>query len=275
MKPIAKIGDIIIGQGMPLLLIAGPCVLEDEDTALDIAYKVSSIARKFHLPYIFKASFDKANRTNIKSYRGPGIKKGLKILSNVKKKAGVKILSDIHSPEQASAVADVLDVIQIPAFLCRQTDLICRSAKTGKPINIKKGQFLAPWDVKNIVEKTKQCGAKDIMITERGTTFGYNNFVVDMRGFSQVRDFGVPVIFDGTHSVQLPGGKGICSGGQRQFVSGLCKAAVAAGCDGIFLEVHPQPDKSPCDGPSMLPLNNLEMLLDKLVKIHNIVNEKY
>jgi 2-dehydro-3-deoxyphosphooctonate aldolase (KDO 8-P synthase) len=273
MKPIAHIGDISVGGGSPLLLIAGPCVLETQDIAIEIAERVCSIAKGFSISYIFKASFDKANRTSINSYRGVGIEKGLDILLNVKKKTAVKVLSDIHTPEQAHWVKDVLDVIQIPAFLCRQTDIIYSSAQTGLPLNIKKGQFLAPWDVGNIIEKAKHFGAKDIMLTERGTMFGYNNLVVDMRALPQIRTFGVPVIFDGTHSVQLPGGKGNSSGGQRHFVEGLCRAATAMGCDGIFLEVHLQPDKSPCDGPNMLALDSLEMLLEKVIKIKEIVEE--
>lgn len=223
------------------------------------------------IPLIFKSSYDKANRTSVNSYRGPGIKKGLKILEKLKGKTNLPVISDVHSVDEVSYAAKVLDVIQIPALLCRQTDLILAASKTGKPVNIKKGQFLAPWDVKNIIEKFTSTGNHNLLITERGTSFGYNNLVVDMRSIPIMKSFGYPVVFDATHGVQLPGGRGATSGGQREFIAPLARAAVAAGCDAVFLEVHERPDKALCDGPNMLSLKEVSVLADELNKIRRSI----
>lgn len=256
----------ILGQA-PLAIIAGPCVIEDWDTTFKIAAFLKELTDELQLPFIFKASFDKANRTSIKSYRGPGLEKGLEMLSRIKAETGVPVISDIHEAHQVDAAASVLDIIQIPAFLCRQTDFLSAAAGTGKPINIKKGQFLAPWDMVNVIDKVKATGNTDIVLTERGTMFGYNNLVVDFRGIPIMQSFGYPVIFDATHSVQLPGGAGGSSGGQREHAPTLAKAAVAAGADGVFLEVHPDPDNALCDGPNSLPLNTLKPLFQQLKTI--------
>lgn len=266
-----RIGNIKIGGQNPLVFIAGPCVIESEEITLKIAGKLKEYSEKNKIPFIFKSSYDKANRTSVNSFRGPGIDKGLKILQRLKEKLEVSILSDIHSVDDIVKAADVLDVIQIPAFLCRQTDIIVAAAKTGKPVNIKKGQFLAPWDVKNIIEKARSTGNENIMITERGVSFGYNNLVVDMRSIPIMQGFGHPVVYDATHSVQLPGGQGRCSGGQREFIEPLAKAAVAAGCDAVFMEVHENPDKALCDGPNMLSLENFYVLAKKLVELNKLV----
>lgn len=268
-----KIGNAAVGSKNPLVIIAGPCVIETEKSTIDAAKRLKKISEKLKIPLIFKSSYDKANRTSISSPRGPGIEKGLKILEKVKKETGMPVLSDIHSPEEVAYAAEVLDVFQIPAFLCRQTDLIVAASKTGKPVNIKKGQFLAPWDVKNIIEKFTSTGNHNLLITERGTSFGYNNLVVDMRSILIMQEFGYPVIFDATHSVQLPGGLGSASGGQREFVAPLSKAAVAVGCNGLFLEVHPDPDKALCDGPNMLRLDDLEKLLTTIKSIDELLNQ--
>lgn len=268
-----KIGNAAVGSKNPLVIIAGPCVIETEKSTIDAAKKLKKISEKLKIPLIFKSSYDKANRTSISSPRGPGIEKGLKILEKVKKETGMPVLSDIHSPEEVAYAAEVLDVFQIPAFLCRQTDLIVAASKTGKPVNIKKGQFLAPWEVKNIIEKFTSTGNHNLLITERGTSFGYNNLVVDMRSILIMQEFGYPVIFDATHSVQLPGGQGSASGGQREFVAPLSKAAVAVGCNGLFLEVHQDPDKALCDGPNMLRLDDLEKLLTTLKNIDELLNQ--
>ena len=262
-----KVKNIRIGAGNPLVLIAGPCVIESEKLCLDTAKRIKDITTKLKIPYIFKSSFDKANRLSIDSYRGSGIERGLDILKKVKDKVNVPILSDIHCVIDARIAAEVLDIIQIPALLSRQTDLVVAAAKTGKVVNIKKGQFLAPWDILPIIKKIESCGNKNILITERGVSFGYNNLVTDFRALKIMRDFGYPVIYDATHSVQLPGGKGKSSGGQREFVAGLSRAAVAFGCDGLFLEVHPQPDRALCDGPNMINLGDLEKLLKEVKKI--------
>ncbi|OGW73986.1 MAG: 3-deoxy-8-phosphooctulonate synthase [Nitrospirae bacterium RIFCSPHIGHO2_02_FULL_40_19] len=267
-----KIGNTAVGSKNPLVIIAGPCVIETEKSTIDAAKRLKKISEKLKIPLIFKSSYDKANRTSISSPRGPGIEKGLKILEKVKKETGMPVLSDIHSPEEVAYAAEVLDVFQIPAFLCRQTDLIVAASKTGKPVNIKKGQFLAPWEVKNIIEKFTSTGNHNLLITERGTSFGYNNLVVDMRSILIMQEFGYPVIFDATHSVQLPGGLGSASGGQREFVAPLSKAAVAVGCNGLFLEVHQDPDKALCDGPNMLRLDDLEKLLTTLKNIDELLN---
>ena len=255
-----------------LAIIAGPCVIEDEKTTFEIAAFLKSLTAELGLPFVFKASFDKANRTSIQSYRGPGERKGLEILARIKDQLDIPILSDVHEIHQIGAASEVLDVIQIPAFLCRQTDFLLAAAKTGKPINVKKGQFLAPWDVVNIVEKIRSVGDREIVLTERGVMFGYNNLVVDFRGIGIMRSTGCPVVFDATHSVQLPGGAGQSSGGQREHAPALARAAVAAGADGIFVEVHPRPDQALCDGPNSLPLDNLHALFSQLKAIHQIVN---
>lgn len=262
-----KVKDILIGDKNPLVLIAGPCAVESESLCLETAKKIKGITEKLGIPYIFKSSFDKANRLSIDSYRGPGVKKGLAVLKKVKDKLKLPILTDIHCQKEINEVAQVADIIQIPAFLCRQTDIVVAAAKTGKVVNIKKGQFLAPWDISSIIRKVESTGNKSIIITERGVCFGYNNLVTDFRSLAIMREFGYPVIYDATHSVQLPGGKGGSSGGQREFVEGLSRAAVAFGCDGLFLEVHPDPDKAPCDGPNMIDLKQLEKLLKQIKKI--------
>lgn len=254
-----------------MVLIAGPCVIESEKLCLDAAKRIKDIASALDIPFIFKSSFDKANRLSLSSYRGPQLKKGLDVLHAVKQKIKVPILSDIHCQEQIAEAAKVLDIIQIPAFLCRQTDIVVAAAETGRVVNIKKGQFLAPWDMEPIIKKIESTGNKDILITERGVCFGYNNLVSDFRSLGIMRGFGYPVIYDATHSVQLPGGKGGVSGGQREFVAGLSRAAVAFGCDGLFLEVHPEPDKALCDGPNMINLKTLETLLRQVKKINEAI----
>lgn len=261
------IDEIKIGKGNPLLLIAGPCVIEDEQTTYDIAQSLKKITDQLQIPMLFKASYDKANRTSIRSFRGPGIQEGLRILSDIRRDLGIKVLSDVHGLNEIEAAAQVLDAIQIPAFLCRQTDFVIEIAKTGKPVNVKKGQFLAPWDMINVIEKLTSTGNQRITITERGVMFGYNNLVVDFRGIKIMRDTGWPVIFDATHSVQLPGGAGNCSSGQRQFAPILAKAAVAAGVDGVFMEVHKDPDKALCDGPNSLSLDTMPDILARLIAI--------
>jgi 2-dehydro-3-deoxyphosphooctonate aldolase (KDO 8-P synthase) len=275
MVKFVKTGDILIGQGSPLVLISGPCVIEDYKTTFEIASFLKELTQKLDIPFIFKASYDKANRTSINSFRGPGITEGLKILESIKAELGVTILSDIHSISEIADAALVLDIIQIPAFLCRQTDLIVEAARAGKPLNIKKGQFLAPWDITNVVEKVTSTGNHQILITERGTMFGYNNLVVDFRGIKIIQDSGCPVIFDATHSIQLPGGAGTSSGGQREFAPILACAAVAAGADGIFMEVHSDPDKALCDGPNSLKLDNLHELFSQLKAIKAVQQKFY
>ncbi|MDD5246355.1 MAG: 3-deoxy-8-phosphooctulonate synthase [Candidatus Omnitrophica bacterium] len=261
------IGNVKIGKGCPLVLIAGPCVIESQKQCLQSAKRIKEIAQEAGIPFIFKSSFDKANRLSLDSYRGPGIKKGLEILYRVKEELKLPLLSDIHCRQEIAAAAEVLDIIQIPALLSRQTDLVVEAARTGKVINLKKGQFLAPWDILPIIKKIEATGNKKILITERGVSFGYNNLVADLRSLKIMGDFGYPVIFDATHSVQLPGGRGKSSGGQREFVSGLSRAAVAFGCQGLFLEVHSDPDKALCDGPNMISLKELKNLLRQTRKI--------
>jgi len=268
-----SIDGIKIGANRPLVLIAGPCVIESEEATLRHAERLLTICNGLSMPLIFKASYDKANRTSIGSFRGPGLKEGLKILAKVKKSLGLPVLSDIHSIEQVAPAAEVLDVLQIPAFLCRQTDLLVAAARSGRVINVKKGQFLAPWDMKNVAGKLAASGNENIILTERGVSFGYNNLVVDMRSFPVMRASGYPVVFDATHSVQLPGGQGESSGGQREFVEYLSRAAVATGIDGIFMEVHEDPDKALCDGPNSIPLSELPALLKKLRAIDAIVKQ--
>jgi len=245
-------------------ILAGPCAIESRDIALETAEFLAGVSDRLGLPLVYKSSFDKANRTSVTSFRGPGMDEGLKILAEVKAATGLPVVTDIHHPEQAAPVAEVADVIQIPAFLCRQTDLLVAAAATGRVVNVKKGQFLAPWDMENVVDKVRASGNERIWLTERGSTYGYNNLVVDMRSIPQMRAFGVPVVMDATHSVQLPGGLGGASGGQREYVPVLASAAVAAGADGVFMEVHPDPDKALCDGPNSLPLTLVESLLVRL-----------
>ncbi len=264
--------NISIGGKKPLLIIAGPCVIESEMHTLKLAEQVKKVSEKTLLPFVFKASFDKANRTSADSFRGPGLKKGLAILSKVKEKWDLPILSDIHEQSQARSAAEILDVIQIPAFLSRQTDLITAAAKTGKTINIKKGQFIAPGDVKNIIDKVVKAGNRKLIITERGTSFGYNNLVVDMRSFDTMRGFGFPVVFDATHSLQYPGGAGKISGGDSHFIPSLARAAVAAGVDGIFLEVHDDPSKALSDPATVLDIKKLEALVSMLKEIDLLVS---
>ena len=266
-------GNVKIGGNRPLVLIAGPCVIEDEATTLRHAERLMTICNGLSIPLIFKASYDKANRTSINAYRGPGLKVGLAILRKVKEALGLQVISDIHSIEQIAPAAEVLDILQIPAFLCRQTDLLVAAAKSGKVINVKKGQFLAPWDMKNVAGKLAASGNENIILTERGVSFGYNNLVVDMRSFPVMRASGYPVVFDATHSVQLPGGQGESSGGQREFVEYLSRAAVATGIDGIFMEVHEDPDKALCDGPNSIPLSELAVLLKRLRAIDAVVKQ--
>ncbi|KFZ44092.1 2-dehydro-3-deoxyphosphooctonate aldolase [Smithella sp. SC_K08D17] len=266
-----KISKFIIGDNKKFVLIAGPCVLENEKSAMDTARYLKRLTAKLDIPFIFKASYDKANRTSIKSYRGPGAKKGLAILEKIKGELDVPVLSDVHRFEEINAAANVLDVVQVPAFLCRQTDFIAEIAKKAGVINIKKGQFLAPWDMVNVIDKARKAGNENIMITERGVSFGYNNLVFDVRSIPILRDMGYPVIFDATHSVQLPGGEGTSSGGQRDMVKYLARAAVAAGVDGIFFEVHRDPEKALCDGANSLYLNELENLLTMLKKIDSLI----
>lgn len=269
-----RIGNIDIGNGTSPLIIAGPCVIENEDITFYTAEKLKDMCSAVNLPFIFKSSYDKANRTAVSSYRGPGINKGLEMLSDVKNKFDIPVISDVHSTDEIKPASEVLDALQIPAFLCRQTDIIIAASKTGKPVNIKKGQFLAPWDVKNIIDKFTSTGNQNLLITERGTSFGYNNLVVDFRAFPIMRSFGYPVVFDVTHSLQLPGGQGSCSGGQREFAEPLARAAAAVGVDGLFMEVHPEPDKALCDGPNMIKLDATERMLKVIAAIHKLINQK-
>jgi 2-dehydro-3-deoxyphosphooctonate aldolase (KDO 8-P synthase) len=264
---------MVIGGGAPFILIAGPCVIEDEETTRETASFLKEITGRLKLPFIFKSSYDKANRTSINSFRGPGMAKGLRILSGIKRDFGIKILSDVHRFEEIEPASEVLDVMQVPAFLCRQTDFVIEVAKKARVVNIKKGQFLAPWDVKNIILKASSTGNENIMVTERGATFGYNNLVVDYRSLPVMRDMGYPVIFDATHSVQLPGGMGTASGGQNDMVPHLARAAVAVGVDGIFLEVHRNPEVAKCDGPNSVRLDLLHDLLSTLMEIDGIVKK--
>jgi len=267
------VNDFNIGDSNGFVLIAGPCVIENEESALAIARYLKALAAKLEIPFIFKASYDKANRTSIRSYRGPGLTAGLQILKSVKEKAGVPVLSDVHRFEEIDAASAVLDVLQVPAFLCRQTDFVVEIAKRAPVVNVKKGQFLAPWDVANIIEKIKAVGNRNILITERGASFGYNNLVFDVRSLPIMRQMGFPVIFDATHSVQLPGGMGTASGGQRDMVPYLARAAVAAGVDGVFMEVHPDPEQALCDGANSLYLHSLEALLTTLKEIDRLVKK--
>ena len=263
-----------VGPGQPLLLLAGPCVLESGELALDIAREMKAICSRLGISYVFKASFDKANRTSLSSFRGPGLENGLRQLGRIREEVGVPVVSDIHESNQMEMAADILDLIQIPAFLCRQTDLLVAAAKSGKAINLKKGQFVSPWDMEHAVEKIRDAGCDQLLLTERGASYGYNNLVVDMRSLPVMRGMGCPVVFDATHSVQLPGGAGGSSGGQREFIPPLARAAMGAGIDGLFMEVHPDPDKALCDGPNSWPLDKVEPLLRQLLAIRAAVGEE-
>ncbi|WP_228307560.1 3-deoxy-8-phosphooctulonate synthase [Priestia sp. J2] len=261
-----------MGENNMFKLIAGPCVIENENLVMEVAKELKEITSDLGIEFYFKSSFDKANRTSIHSYRGPGLEEGLRILQKVKDTYDVKLVTDIHEPYQAEPVGEVVDILQIPAFLCRQTDLLVAAAKTGKIVNVKKAQFLAPWDMKNVVNKLQESGSENIMLCERGTTFGYNNLVVDFSGLLELKKFGYPVIFDATHSVQKPGGKGDSTGGNRAYVEYLAKAALAVGVDGVFMEVHPDPDNAKSDGPNMVKLSEVRTVLEKLIKIYNAAN---
>jgi 2-dehydro-3-deoxyphosphooctonate aldolase (KDO 8-P synthase) len=266
-------GKTIIGGGNPLVLIAGPCVIEDYETTYEIASFLKELTARLDIPLIFKASYDKANRTSLSSFRGPSMEEGLDTLQSIKERLEIDVLSDIHRISEVERAASVLDILQIPAFLCRQTDLLTAAACTGKPINIKKGQFLAPWDMSNVVNKVTASGNRKVMLTERGAMYGYNNLIVDFRSIKIMQETGCPVIFDATHSIQLPGGQGNSSGGQREFAPLLAKAAVAVGADGIFMEVHKDPDKALCDGPNSLRLDSLFELLSRLKTMREVANE--
>jgi 2-dehydro-3-deoxyphosphooctonate aldolase (KDO 8-P synthase) len=267
----ATIGPYLCGTGQPLMLIAGPCVIEDEPTTLSIAQRLRDIAAELDVPLVFKASFDKANRTSIESYRGPGLARGLEILGRVGEATGLPVTTDVHEPEQADAAGEVCDLIQIPAFLARQTDLLVAAAETGRAVHVKKGQFLAPWDMRHVVGKLEGAGCRHILLGERGTFFGYGRLVNDMRAIPQMQQLGVPVVFDATHSVQEPGGLGGATGGNRAMVEPLARAAVALGVDALFLETHPDPDQSPSDGPNMVPLDSVSALLGRLLAIRQTV----
>ncbi|MBM3817269.1 MAG: 3-deoxy-8-phosphooctulonate synthase [Actinobacteria bacterium] len=262
---------VLCGDGQPLVVIAGPCVVESKDLAHEVAERMKHICARLGIGYVFKASYDKANRTSLSGYRGPGRDEGLAVISSIGASLGIPVLTDIHETSDAAVAAKHVDALQIPAFLCRQTDLLLAAAATGKAINVKKGQFLAPWDMKNVVEKLRNGGATNVLVTERGTSFGYNTLVVDYRGLPQLRASAAPVIFDVTHSVQQPGGQGTSSGGQREYAGALARAAVAVGVDGLFLETHPDPDKAPSDGPNMIPLHRMEALLEQLLAIRQAV----
>ncbi|MGH7324305.1 MAG: 3-deoxy-8-phosphooctulonate synthase [Candidatus Rokuibacteriota bacterium] len=271
-----QVGPVSIGGGRPLVLIGGPCAIESEKHALMTAERLAAIAADRGVPFIYKSSYDKANRSSLDGYRGPGLVEGLRILRRVKEAVGVPVLSDVHQVEEVGPAAEVLDVLQIPAFLCRQTDLVLAAARTGKPVNVKKGQFLAPADMQNIVEKILSAGNRQILLTERGTSFGYHNLVVDMRGLVQMRELGFPVVFDATHSVQLPGAAGTRSGGERRYVPALARAAIAVGVDALFMEMHEEPDRTLpdgrplSDGPNMLRIDDLPQLLDHVRAIHAV-----
>lgn len=266
-----QIGNLTIEENGPFFLIAGPCVIEDEEITLKVASFLHETATAMDIPVIFKTSYDKANRTSLDAYRGPGVDKGLEIIQKVKEKTGLPVLSDVHEVGEIEEAAKVLDIIQIPAFMCRQTNLLLAAARTGLPINLKKGQFLSPWEIEPAIHKITSTGNQSILVTERGTSFGYNNLIVDIRSIAVMKGFGYPVVFDATHSVQLPGGSGTSSGGQREFVEYLSRAAVAAGANGVFMEVHPHPDAALCDGPNSLPLDEVKPLLAVLKEIHRLV----
>jgi 2-dehydro-3-deoxyphosphooctonate aldolase (KDO 8-P synthase) len=267
-----RIGDITIGGDRnPLVFIAGPCVIEERETTLRAAARLRKYSDDIGIPIIFKSSYDKANRTSLSSFRGPGIEEGLRILESVKDETGLSLLTDIHSSDDVSSAAGVVDILQVPAFLCRQTDLALAAGKTGLPVNIKKGQFMAPWDMKHVIDKVYSTGNRQVMLTERGVSFGYNNLVVDMRSLVIMRTYGLPVVYDATHSVQLPGGRGSESGGEREFVEPLAYAAVSVGCDAVLMEVHESPDRALCDGPNMVSLDAFPRLARKLVQLNDVV----
>ncbi len=268
---VVDVGGVRVGGGEPLALIAGPCVIDGADATAEIARRLAEVCAGLDVPLIFKASFDKANRTAVSSFRGPGLDAGLDVLARIKEQVGVPVLSDIHEPGQAEPAAEVLDALQVPAFLCRQTDLLTAAGRTGRPVNIKKGQFLAPWDMQHVVAKVESTGNRQVLLTERGASFGYNNLVADMRSLPVLRGLGHPVVFDGTHSVQLPGGQGGSSGGQREMVPALVRAAVAAGIDALFLEVHPEPETARSDPATMLRLDDLAALLRVVWRIDEAV----
>ena len=269
-----NISGAVVGGDTPPLVIAGPCVIESEEVAFETAKRLKEICSAVGLHLVFKSSYDKANRTSLESFRGPRMERGLRILAEVKTKFNIPVISDVHSVNEIKPASEVLDALQIPAFLCRQTDLILAASETGKPVNIKKGQFLAPWDAKNIIEKFTSTGNHNLFISERGTTFGYNNLVVDFRGLPIMRSYGYPLVFDVTHSLQLPGGQGSSSGGQREFAEPLARAAVAVGVDGLFMEVHPEPERALCDGPNMIKLDDLSRMLTTLKTIDALVKQK-
>ena len=273
MKTVA-IGDYLVGGKEPLVLIAGPCVIEGYERTLAIGKAVKEITDRLGMPYIFKASYDKANRSSFNSFRGPGLTEGLAILQKIKTELGVPVVSDVHETIQTAPAAQVLDILQIPAFLCRQTDLLNSAALTGKAVNVKKGQFLAPWDMKNVISKLEEAGNEKILLTERGASFGYNNLVTDMRSLAIMRSFGYPVVMDATHSVQIPGGQGTTSGGQSQFVPHMARAAAAVGIDALFLEVHDNPEEAMSDGPNMVRLDDLEALLKDVLTIDALVRRR-
>jgi len=266
--------DAVFGGGRPFALIAGPCVIEDEEMTLRIASRLEALTADLDIPYVFKASYNKANRTAASSFRGVGLEQGLRILWRVKRECGCAVLSDVHSVEEVAPASEVLDVLQIPAFLCRQTSLVQEAARRGLPLNIKKGQFLAPWDIRNVIEKATEVGNENVLVTERGTCFGYNNLVSDFRALPIMRTFGWPVVFDATHSVQLPGGQGAASAGEREFVAPLIRAAMAVGVDGLFLEVHEAPDEAKCDGSNMLALDSLREILEEAKQIDCIAKQR-
>lgn len=268
---IVEVGKYKIGQGQPLALLAGPCVLEGLERSLMIGKETKKICEELGIPYVFKASFDKANRSSYSSFRGPGIEEGLKLLATIKKELRVPVVTDVHEPWQCEKAAEVVDILQIPAFLCRQTDLVWAAAKTGRCVNVKKGQFLAPWDMKNVIGKVEEAGNKNLLLTERGSSFGYNTLVTDMRGLAIMRELGYPVVMDATHSVQIPGGKGTSSGGQSEYVPHMARAAVAVGVDALFLEVHDNPAEALSDGPNMVALKDLKKLLQDVLAIDKIV----
>jgi 2-dehydro-3-deoxyphosphooctonate aldolase (KDO 8-P synthase) len=268
---VIQMGPIPAGGANPLVLIAGPCVIESEKHCLEVAEQLKRITSDAEVPFIFKSSYDKANRSSIRSYRGPGLRDGLAILKKVKQELNLPVLSDVHKEEEIDPAAEVLDVLQIPAFLCRQTDLLVKAAKTGKTLNVKKGQFLAPWDMKNVVTKIEESGGESLLLTERGYMFGYNNMVVDMRSLVLMREYGWPIVFDATHSVQLPGGQGDKSDGQRELVPDLTRGAVGVGVDVLFMEVHPDPDNAPSDGPNMMKMHDLPDLLEQIKSIDALV----
>ena len=265
--------NLTVGDGQPLLLLGGPCVIETSDFTVRMAESIRKICEKLNVSFVFKSSFDKANRTSISSFRGSSMEDGLKILQRVKDEVGVPVVTDIHESHQASPVAEVADVLQIPAFLCRQTDLLSAAAKTGRTVNVKKGQFLSPWEMKHVVRKLEDSGTRRILLTERGSSFGYNTLVVDFRSLPQMREHGYPIIFDATHSVQMPGGQGDTSGGQREFIPFLARAAAAVGIDGIFMEIHENPDSAPSDGPNMVPLDKLELVLQQVLSVRAALGE--